>query len=450
MQLLCLASRWIFFAALFVPPWLYGGTTATGIVITNWILAAAVVAWLLELVLNRRKPDLPLPLLLLCAALALIGLWMTFNAKAIYDQDFGTFAIIEHPVAQAPGSLDYALSAASMIRVVLLLLSILFVVDLVQDDKALLQLWAVIALSGGSIALLGLVQKATGAQTIFWQTPSVGYTQNFFATYYYHANAGAYLNLILPFTAGLALRAFGTRSGAGLRTLWLTTFLLGLGAAAANTSRMAHATAFLILIALVVRFGPRIVRDLSRSEKNVMLAGAAAVLFMMFAIGRASHLERPLKRWENIGEHVSADARWSASRIAAQSLSDAGLIGFGPGTFRAIFPSINAGADHPVPGEWRFLHQDYLQTALEWGWLGSALWAALFFGGIGVSINTLRKPEAREWRWRRRVILPMSIFALFGVALHALVDFPWQIASIQLYSATCLGLCWGSARWRSR
>jgi O-antigen ligase len=132
------------------------------------------------------------------------------------------------------------------------------------------------------------------------------------------------------------------------------------------------------------------------------------------------------------------------------ALPDAGLFGFGPGTFRAVFPGYNAVSANQAPGSWRFLHEDYLQTLLEWGWIGGILWALLFFGGITVGIRAYKAHARREWTPRRSVLQPLVIIALMGVALHALVDFPVQIESIQLYVATYLGLCWGSRLWHER
>ena len=440
-------ARYLFCATLIVAPWMYGGTTATSILVINWLLGLAMLLWIVELSINRCRPKFPKLLIFIIVALLAIGCWMTINARSIYDAEFGTFALIKNVAARAPGSFDYAISAAWMIRVLLLLTTMLFVVDLSRDDKALLQLWWAIVLAGASISLLGLLQKATGAQAILWQSSSPGYGTTFFATYYYHANSGSFLNLVLPLSAGLAVRVFGIESNQAVRSICLMTFLLNLMAIAANTSRGAQLIAGLILLALLWQLGPRIFRGLSRSKKNIALGGAAAVLLMIFAVGQTAHLDEPVRRWGTLGEQVSTDARWSSSRVALSALRDTGFLGSGPGTFRVIFPAYNQAANNLAPGTWRFLHEDYLQTAIEWGWLGSVLWAALFFGGIIFALVNLRKPEARTWTWRRRLILPLAVIALASVALHAAVDFPLQIASIQLYIATYLGLCWGSARW---
>jgi hypothetical protein len=74
----------------------------------------------------------------------------------------------------------------------------------------------------------------------------------------------------------------------------------------------------------------------------------------------------------------------------------------------------------------------------------------LFFGAILVGIVAYKHHAARNWMPRRRVIQPLAILALAGVAIHALVDFPFQIESIQLYVATYLGVCWGSVLWHDR
>jgi len=315
----------------------------------------------------------------------------------------------------------------------------------------LLRLWYVIGLVGGSIAFLGLLQKATGAIMIFWQPPPPERLRvtTFFATYYYHGNAGAFLNLVWPLSSGLVIRAFASGSHPWMRAMWTSVFLLTIAAVLANTSRMAQLVALLLLVAICVQFGPLLLRKLS-GGKSVALAGALAIGLALIAFAQASHFEQALNRWRLQSEHIPNDARWQASRVAVRALPDAGLFGFGPGTFRVVFPIYNRSGSDQVPGTWRFLHEDYLQTLLEWGWIGGILWALLFFGGITVGIRGYKEHARRDWTPRRRVLQPLVVIALLGVAVHALVDFPLQIESIQLYVATYLGFCWGSRFWHER
>lgn len=70
----------------------------------------------------------------------------------------------------------------------------------------------------------------------------------------------------------------------------------------------------------------------------------------------------------------------------------------------------------------------------------------LIFGAVIFSVR-------RAFRHRHRLsdstrALHFTILtALAGVLLHALVDFPLQIASIQLYVVVLLGLLWSSRSW---
>jgi len=374
---------------------------------------------------------------------------LAFNATSIYDSEFSFFVPLRNFASPLAGSVDYAISAAWMFRAASLLGIVLFVSDLSQSSRWLLRLWYVIGLVGGSIAFLGLLQKATGARMIFWQAPpppEFGVT-TFFATYFYHGNAGAFLNLVWPMSAGLVIRAFTNRSHPGRRALWVIVFILTIAGVLANTSRMAQLTALVLLVVIGFHSGPTLLRTLSGAQRNVAIAGTFAVLLAFIALAQATHLEQALNRWQSVSERIPADARWQASRVAAGSAPTAGFFGFGPGTFRVVFPGYNIGSSHPVPGTWRFLHEDYIQTVLEWGWLGSSLWGLLFFGGLAVGIRSFNRYARRDWMPRRRMLQPLCVIALAGVAMHAVVDFPFQIESIQLYVATYLGICGGSSLW---
>lgn len=450
---LCEGARWIFLGALIFAPWAYGGTTSESIVAINWLLGSALVLWGLGRLLlsedrtagisdpeHRWSP----PLILTIATLGILifGWWMVFNAKAIYDSPYSVFVPLPHFEPAMPGSIDYAISAAWMVRATLLLGVIWFVAEFSRDQRWVLRLWWTLALAGGSIATLGLLQKASGAEMIFWQSDSFLTEKTFFATYYYHANAGAYLNLVLPAAIALAIRGFVKRSAPFVGALSLVLCLLLVMASIANTSRGSQAVAALLVVALTVCLRDILFSLVRRIEKKTLLLAAGLIAFTILAMAGASHLDQSLGRWHELQSKLEGDSRWLASRAALLAVGDAGWIGFGPGTFRAVFPRYSAGFPGGTRWVWRFLHEDYLQTVMEWG-AGATFWAVAFFGSIWNAMRTLRRRADVILSGRQRLFLTSAVLALGGVALHALVDFPLQIASLQLYGATYVGICWG-------
>lgn len=427
------SSRWLLLGALVYAPWAHGCTTSETIAILNQMLAAVLLVWVADLLLSRRLPTVPLPLLVIAAALLGIGWWMVINAPTIYDSDLFVFMPRSHPFPRLPGSVDEQVSAAWMVRATLLLGIACFVADLSLRPIWLMRLWATISVAGGSLALLGLLQKASGAEMVFWGEAPAAPFKTFFASYYYHGNAGAYINLALPPAVGLGIRVLTRPASPIARALWPACAFCLVLAVFANTSRVAQILGLGLMIVIALLWLRGRARISTRAEIFAILAGAAVVIVSAIAVAQASHLDQPLERWGELRRQLPADSRWLASQAAWRGASDAGWFGLGPGTFRVVFPYFTAYLGDKASGVWRFLHEDYLQTLLEWGRVGAALWSALLFGGIAIAVRNLRSGRAARWIPRRRIVLPLVVMALIATAVHAVVDFPLQIASIQLY-----------------
>ena len=90
-----------------------------------------------------------------------------------------------------------------------------------------------------------------------------------------------------------------------------------------------------------------------------------------------------------------------------------------------------------------YAHEDYLQTVLEWGWLGTVWWTLLVAGGLYRAIRTYSQRELFASKTERHLVLA-AILGVCGTLAQSLVEFPLQVASLRLFFLVLLALCWAS------
>jgi O-antigen ligase len=153
-------------------------------------------------------------------------------------------------------------------------------------------------------------------------------------------------------------------------------------------------------------------------------------------------LDRTVGRWEKSG-FWDKERALNYEMLVAEFIPESGWWGHGPGTFEAVFDRRRQAAGKTA-GVWAQAHSDILQTPVDYGWAGAAAWTVIIGGALLVAAAGARR---RGRRPDESEILSMACaFALAGVSLHALVDFPLQISSLQLYTVIIAGLAWGAPR----
>jgi hypothetical protein len=178
-----------------------------------------------------------------------------------------------------------------------------------------------------------------------------------------------------------------------------------------------------------------------------VVAIALGIILLLSVAYVFGGLDLSWQRWNQFsGELSNKNPRLLVSQVCWGMIPDAGVMGFGPGTFETIFPYYTRDLGNAISGIWYFAHEDYLQAVLEWGWLGAAAWALLIFGGL-LYARIVKRRNSADWSTSDRVYYFAILTAFLGVLLHALVDFPLQIASIQLYVAVLAGMLWSIAGW---
>lgn len=432
-------ARWLFLLGLVEAPWLYGSTRPWTIQVLHGVLLACFVLNLPAFLRNRfrcgrRLPWLPVGCLVL---LALQAGWMWFNARSYLDDSFWEFVPLSQPYPSLPGSWERAASGLQFQTILALLGAFLIAVEMAAEAAWRDRLWRTMAGTGVSIVVYGLAQRALDFPSLFWPEETGG--RNFFGSFHYHGNAGAFLNLVWPVLLMLLVRSFRQPTAHLERALWSSTLFLTLAACMVNISRAAAAITIVLGVIggfwLVPQARSRPVPYFHRRGLILIVVLGIFVAALMAVAGQSM----TEARWAQLSAQLNGgNERLLADGACLRMLPEAGWFGFGPGTFFAVFPFHTAYLGYKIWGYWIYAHEDYLQTVIEYGRVGAALWTVYFLGGLFLALIR----AIGEKSTTARLGYAACFLALVATALHALVDFPLQVPSIQLYVAVFLALAW--------
>ena len=281
-------------------------------------------------------------------------------------------------------------------------------------------LWVLI-ISGGLLGLEGIAQRLSDSpKLLFLVKPEIhqsALTQ--FASYAYRANAAQYFNLLWPVALGFwSLMHRSGRSKSITRHILLLGALIMAACPIISTARGAAIVdaamllaAALLLVIVVFFFNYIRCRASSAAWVIFFLVGALA---LGMGLGwnqlrpRLGDLSRGIDKREQLYERAHLIAR------------DYPLFGTGPGTFDRVFQLYRIATDVYWPAQ---LHNDWLETRLTFGWIGSALIA------LALSTVFLRGFLPGGIRIGTHFILLMWL-ALAGCLVQARWDFPLQVYSI--------------------
>ncbi|MCW3051617.1 MAG: O-antigen polymerase [Chthonomonadales bacterium] len=417
------------------------------------LLALATLFWAMDALLHRTLPRVP-PLLGVCCGWLLLQGWgMAWNARSVFTPP-GFILTLTSPLPNAPGAIERAIAVHAMLSLTSVLAALIVVTDLAQDPVWRTRLLWAMAWTGACFSVFGLAQKAELVHFVSAQMNR--YEGDYFSTYNYHANAGAFLNLVLPAIGSLLFVAQAEKHALARRLLLGGLFVCCLVAALVNTSRGAQAITVVLLIGLGIWVGLRLARAEGRRARKVRMALAGGCFACLVGGGLlVPHLGRVVQKWEQLPQVLTGDSgRMQVWPIAASMARQSGPLGQGPGAFKLLLPRspllTNAFYSRwiiqmPIPGGptsmWSQAHEDYLQTLIEFGWLGSLAAGTILFGGIACLWRAVLRDRVRP----SSLVYVGILAALLAVALHATFDFPLQLVSLQLYVAAYLGIAWATS-----
>ena len=283
-------------------------------------------------------------------------------------------------------------------------------------------LW-VMSINGALLGIEGLAQRLSGTNKLLWYLPThLNREAQFqFGPYAYRSNAAQYFNLLWPVTLAFwwTLRraahftgAHTGRAAARWYHLLLPAVMIMVVCPIISTSRGG-----VIIAVLTLPVAALILLAALKRAHGATKFGMFLLVAVTLCVGFGIDGEKLGGRMKEFGSLHVRERMYEVGHLMADEHR---LFGTGPGTFNQLFQFYRSSPDEYWPAQ---LHNDWLETRITFGRLGSALIAAAF---LVVATRRLL-PGGIQCGWRFTALLWL---ALLGCLAHARFDFPFQIYSI--------------------
>lgn len=184
-------------------------------------------------------------------------------------------------------------------------------------------------------------------------------------------------------------------------------------------------------------------------ERNIFLGAIICItVFLLMSFSGLMY-----ERWTGAHKlgYSSLSGRIQANEVMTKMIADDGwgAMGTGPGSFYPLFPYYTNKIDSMIMGVWAYAHNDYLQTLVEWGWLGAGCLAGCIGGGyllMGRELVSHRDSHSKN----RFIFFRGYLVAMTTFLIHATIEFPFQIESLVVIYSVMLGVAWAVPGLRGR
>ena len=244
------AARGLLLVILVIAPWAYGCTRWW---VIPWFTGAVLLTsglWIIGLLQRRRRTGVAWGLCCTVAYLLGHGWLLVANAGYRYDRSLLQFIAISPKLASwLPGAIDTEIALPMMLRITGLLGVMWMAADAARHADWRRNLFWTGVINSTLLIVYGFCQRASPVPLLFWEQEDLGHT--LFATYYYHGNAAAFMNLLLPFAFGAAVYGFHQKERPILRAFGVAALFLNVAAAVAIASKAGQFLTAVLLVALV-------------------------------------------------------------------------------------------------------------------------------------------------------------------------------------------------------